>query len=175
MNHSFKAIGVSNKETVMETKKHLLPDFIHPMMTMMSIIFLCLSIYEMLYASIFISIFFILLALLVYIIYRHNLISMVNRYMQCMKGYMHTENMVYQIRFDDEYLCVSIIEEDINIKIPYSDFVKIVETKNLYLMKTKAGNPVIITKLSLSNVLKEDFKEFLKKKCTNVKKIKLMR
>ncbi|WP_170072421.1 YcxB family protein [Lacrimispora xylanisolvens] len=38
---------------------------------------------------------------------------------------------------------------NINIKIPYSDFVKIIETKNLYLMKTKAakeGNPVIIKK-----------------------------
>jgi len=84
-----------------------------------------------------------------------------------MKGYMHTENMIYQLRFDDEYLCVSINEADINIKIPYSDFVKIIETKNLYLMKTKAGNPVIITKRSLSNVSKKDLKEFLKKKCTN--------
>lgn len=175
MDYSFEAIGVSNKETLMETKNHLLPGFIRPMMTMTSIAFLCQSIYEMIHASIFMSIFFILLALLVYIIYRHGLISTVNRYIQSMKGYMHTENMVYQLKFDDEYLCVSINEADINIQIPYSDFVKIIETKNLYLMKTKAGNPVIITKHSLSNVSKEDLKEFLKKKCTNVKKIKLMR
>lgn len=175
MDHSFEAIGVSNKETIKETKKYLLPGFIRPMMTMMSIVFLCQSIYEMLHTSIFMSIFFILLSLLVYIIYRHSLILIVNRYMQSMKGYMHTENMIYQLRFDDEYLCVSINEADINIKIPYSDFVKITETKNLYLMKTKAGNPVIITKHSLSNVSKKDLKEFLKKKCTNVKKIMLMR
>ncbi|MDW2797693.1 YcxB family protein [Clostridium boliviensis] len=173
MHHTFEAIGVSNKETLMETKKYLLPGFICPMMTITSIVFLCQSIYEILHASTFMSIFFIFLALLVYLIYRHKLISIVNRYMQSMKGYMHTENMVYKLRFDDEYLCVSINEADINIQIPYSDFVKIIETENHYFMKTKAGNPVIITKHSLSNVSKENLKIFLKKKCTNVKKIKL--
>jgi hypothetical protein len=95
--------------------------------------------------------------------------------MQSMKGYMHTDNLVYHLSFDDEYLSVSIYEADINTRIPYSNFVKIIETKNLYLMKTNAGNPIIITKQSLSDVPKEDWKNFIRKKCTNVKKIKLMR
>ncbi len=62
--------------------------------------------------------------------------------MQSMKEYMYTK-----IGFNSLGLIISI--SNINIKIPYSDFVKIIETKNLYLMKTKAakeGNPVIIKK-----------------------------
>ncbi|WP_313345023.1 YcxB family protein [Lacrimispora sp.] len=175
MEYSFEAIGVSNKETIMEIKKYLLPGFIHSMTIMIISIFLFISVYEMLHTSTFMSIFFILLALLLYILYRYFLILLVNRYMQSMKGYMHTDNLVYHLSFDDEYLNVSIYEADIYTRIPYSNFVKIIETKNLYLMKTNAGNPIIITKQSLSDVPKEDWKNFIRKKCTNVKKIKLMR
>ena len=175
MEYSFEAIGVSNKKTIMEIKNYLLPGFIHSMTIMIICIFLFISVYEMLHTSTFMSIFFILLALLLYILYRYFLISLVNRYMQSMKGYMHTDNLVYHLSFDDEYLSVSIYEADIYTRIPYSNFVKIIETKNLYLMKTNAGNPIIITKQSLSNVPKEDWKNFIRKKCTNIKKIKLMR
>ena len=174
MEYSFEATGVSNKETIMEIKKYLLPSFIHSMTIMIIIIFLFQSIYEMLYSSTFMSIFFILLALLLYILYRCFLVLLVNRYMQSMKGYMHTDNLVYHLSFNDEYLSVSIYEGKIYTRIPYSNFVKIIETKNLYIMKTNAGNPIILTKQSLSNISKEDWKKFLRKKCTNVKKIKLM-
>ncbi len=173
MEHSFEAVGVSNKETLMETNKYLLPGFIRPLTTITIIIFLCQSVYEMLHASPIMSIFFILLSFLVYTIYRHSLISIASRYMQIMKGYMHTENMVYQLSFVEDYLCVSISGTDICTRIPYSDFNKIFETKNLYIMKTRPGNPVIITKQSLSNISKEDWKNFLIKKCINVRKIKL--
>lgn len=173
MEHLFEAVGISNKESIMETKKYLLPGFIRPLTTMISIIFLCQSVYEMLHASPFMSFFFILLAILVYIIYRRSLITIVNHYMQMMKGYMHTENMVYQLNFVEDYLCVSISDTDICTRIPYSDFIKIFETKNLYLMKTKSGSPVIITKQSLSNISKKHWKEFLMKKCINIKKFKL--
>lgn len=173
MEHPFKALGVSNKETLMETNKYLVPSFIRPLTTMVSIIFLCQSVYEMLHASPFMSFFFILLSLVVYIIYRHSLISIVNRYMQMMKGYMHTEDMVYQLSFLEDNICLSFSGTDIYTNIPYSDVNKIFETKNLYLMKAKSGTPVIITKGSLSNISKEDLKEFLTKKCINVKKIKL--
>ena len=172
MEYSLEAVGVSNKETLMETRKYLLPGYIRPLTTVVCIVFLCQSIYELIHASTFMSFFFLLLAIIVNIIYRYSLIFVVNRHMQIIKGYMHTENMIYQLRFGEDHLYLSISTTSKCTLIPYSNFTEIIESKNLYLLKTRSGNHVIITKDSLNNILADDWKNFLRKKCTAAKCIK---
>lgn len=59
---------------------------------------------------------------------------------------MHTENMEYQLSFREDSLCVSVVATGNFTHISYSDFFKIIKTKNLYLMKTKAEIHVIVEK-----------------------------
>lgn len=172
MEYSIEAVGISNKDSLMEIRKYLLPCFIRPLTAIVCVTFMCQSVYEILHASPFISFFFLLLALSAYIIYLYSLISIVNRYIQMMKGYLHTENIIYQLSFREDDLCITIAAMNISVHVPYSDFIKIVETKNFYFIATKAGTPVIITKESLINITKEDWLKFLKKKCISAKKIK---
>ena len=85
---------------------------------------------------------------------------------------MHTEDMFYQLIFDEDYLYLTISSTSKCAQIPYSNFTEIIELKNLYLLKTSSGNHVIIKKDSLKNILANDWKNFLRKKCTTVKCIK---
>jgi hypothetical protein len=85
---------------------------------------------------------------------------------------MHTENMIYKLRFGEDHLYLSISTTSKSTQIPYSNFTEIIESKNLYLLKTRSGNHVFITKESLKNILADDWKNFLRKKCTTAKCIK---
>jgi hypothetical protein len=172
MNDSIEAIGVSNKVALKEAGKYLIPPFIRPLITIVIIVFLCQSIYEAINASPIMSFFFLFLALISYMVYLHSLSSIVNQYMGVMKRYMHIENTIYRINFSENHIFLTFTDIGECINIPYSNIVEVIETKNLYLMKTKTYISVIVTKDSLKNLPDDDWKNFLIKKCITARKIK---
>ena len=55
-------------------------------------------------------------------------------FMQIIKGHIHTEDMIYQLRFGDDNLYLSISTTSKCAQIPYSNNTEIIESKNLYLL-----------------------------------------
>lgn len=173
MNDSIKALGSSTKEALKEVSKYLIPSFLLPFTIIVIIVFLCQSIYEAVHHSPFMSIFFLFLAFILYMKYRHSMSSIVNKRIGIMKRYLHMkDDLIYELNFCEDYFYITFIEIKKCIKMPYSEILEIIETENFYLMKTKASNSIIIKKDSLNDLSDDDWKIFIKKKCTNAKKIK---
>ncbi len=102
--------------------------------------------------------------------YFYCIFSHVTTKLNCIKVLFNTDVLIYAVEFEQEQMSISYPEIG-SISLSYSDFYKIIETKNYFTMFYKKNLPLIIVKNTLS-VSEKSWKDFVAKQCICAKKIK---
>jgi len=174
MNCLIEARGVIDKNTLTEIRTYLAPAFARLFTIILGAVYSFLAFIHV-PDSLPTSVFYLVAAFVFYIMYKYNMAAVVKQYLDILDVLYNTQRLAYFLSFQEEALCFTIQgEEDHPIYISYSDFNKIIETRNCYLMVDGGRIPVIIEKNTV-NISKEKWRDFLFKKCINVEKIKFIK
>jgi len=81
-----------------------------------------------------------------------------------------TEEIVYVVSFDEDNVKIHSPRTGGTVYNKYDLIYRFAETKNMYMLFTKANQPIIVNKATLTKEQKtEEFMRFIKDKCKNVR------
>jgi hypothetical protein len=176
-----EAHGLIDKKTILDVSFYLMPDikytflglgfaYLYMLVTLLfnldRIQIQKLSPYMIIY------LFYIFIPVIGYTSIRKQTI---NKELNTIRESYHTDKLDYSLFFLEEKVSITYNNVKLCNEIEYSHFKKIIDLETIYLFITKNRNAIIVEKDSLINITKQEWVEFLKSKCTNVKKIKVKR
>lgn len=161
-----EAQGIINKNTLTEIRVFLIPPFIPVVTILLSIIFVGMFLIYVA-RSMVIALIFLFCVVAIYMTYRYTLIAVVAQNLYILEILFQTRDLTYSLKFGEDKLYVFIQGKE-PIDISYLQFYRITETQNYYIMMFGGRIPVIIDKKTFSTS-KTYWKEFINRKCVNLK------
>lgn len=172
----FETSGIINEETIKESKIHAISPKTKKFFKIFSITCSLIGLLSIILGIVISDIFWILYGVFFEVLaviliwttfYVQNIFQKKN--IEMLKEVSKENNFKIKTIFNEDCLVLSNLTTSAKVEIKYESFVRFAETSNMYLLITKSGQQNFIFKNSLNDEEINSFKEFIKKKCKNIK------